>query len=1104
MMTGTEPLAIVGIGCRFPGGITDPQSFWRVVVSGTDAISEIPGDRADLAGWYDPRPATPGRIMSRRGGFLDRIDQFDAAFFEISPREAAKLDPQQRLLLETSWEALEDAGIDARALEGSRTGVFVGQWASDYEAAMFAHPAELDFFSTQGSGRYSASGRISYALGLRGPALTVDTACSSSLVAVHLACRSLREGECNLAFVAGVNVITQPNITIAYSQSRMMAPDGRCKFGDASADGYVRAEGAGVVLIKSLTRALVDGDRVYAVIRGSAVNNDGRSSGLLGRPGRLGQEEAVRAAYADAGVVPAHVGYVEAHGTGTRAGDPVELAALGAVVGEGRSPATPCLVGSVKTNFGHTEGAAGIAGLIKAALVLRHGVVPPSLHCETPNPAIPWIELPFTVPRHETPLAAVGGDARIVGVNSFGISGTNAHVVLEDSPWHAEPHERTASPRACLLPLSARTPAALAELAGAYAELLDSSRPPALQDVCASAALHRTPLEHRAVFVAESIPELVDRLRRFHEGDPTAAQAIGVASDMRQRRLAFVFPGQGSQWVGMARELLVREAAFRASIERSEAALRPLVDWSLTEQLHADRLDDIAVVQPVLLAVEIALADLWRAYGVEPAAVVGHSMGEAAAACVAGALSLEEAMAIACRRSALMRRTSGQGAMAMVELSLEEATARIGAFGGRLSVAVNNGARSTIIAGEPGALQELLASLDGEGVFCRLVKVDVASHSPQMDPLVPELVTALSALRPTYATIPIYSTVTAERTEGEALEAAYWGRNLRATVRFREAAVAMQADGIEGFIEMSPHPLLVPALQPAMALASLRREEPEQASLMASLGALFVIGHPIEWRRLYADGHARVDLPHYPWQRERFWWEPSIGLAGAPEAPGRRDHHPFLAHAFRQADGHGAHWETVLVPARFGWLADHRVGGSAVFPATAFCEAALAAGREARPETRWELRNVRFHAPLAVGEAATRVQVGLTWRAGDHALFTIHGSVASDGREDAWVLHATGDLAATSRRAARTTASGARGRVARVRPGVPGAAGPASRWVLRRRRDPGRGGEPGCPGIELHELPPTARCGAAGAGRAGDGARVPGRGDYPAGVDWPA
>ena len=466
------PVALVGIGCRYPGGIADPAGFWRFLVEGRDAIAEIPRDRIDLEHYYDATPATPGRIMTRWGGFLERLQEFDPGFFGMSPREAERLDPQQRLILETGWEALEDAGQNAAALEGSHTGIFIGQWLSDFESRLFADPEAVDFYMTTGSGRYATSGRLSYLLGLRGPSLTVDTACSSSLVAVHMAVRSLRSGESTLALAGGVNTILQPHISVAYSQSRMMAPDGRCKFGDAAGDGYVRSEGAGLIVLKRLDQAVKDGDRIYAVIRGSATNNDGRSSGSMGTPSRLGQEELLRAAYQDAGVSPGEVGYVEAHGTGTRAGDPVELGALSAVLSEGRAPGRRAFVGSVKTNFGHTEGAAGIAGLIKAALCVHHGAVPASLHCKQLNPNIPWAQIPLEIARaqHEW----VGEGPRFAGVSAFGIAGTNAHVVLEGAPARRASAVAVASSprRSSLLPLSARGPEALRALATRYAELL--------------------------------------------------------------------------------------------------------------------------------------------------------------------------------------------------------------------------------------------------------------------------------------------------------------------------------------------------------------------------------------------------------------------------------------------------------------------------------------------------------------------------------------------------------------------------------------------------------------------------------------------------------
>ena len=672
-----ERVAIVGIGCRFPGGASDAASFWRLLIERRDAIAEIPADRIDVTRFFAAAPATPGRMMTRWGGYLERIDEFDAGFFGVSPREAERMDPQQRLLLETAWEALEDAGQDIDRIDRRRAGVFVGQWISDFEARLFADPEEIDFFMTTGSGRYATSGRVSYLLGFRGPSLTIDTACSSSLAAVHLAVRSIRSGECSLALAGGVNIILQPHISIGYSQSRMMAPDGRCKFGDASGDGYVRSEAAALIVLKPLQHALADGDRIYAVIRGGAINNDGRGSGSMGTPSRAGQEELLRAAYDDARLPPGLVGYIEAHGTGTRVGDPVELGALGAVIGTARSPGSPVFVGSVKTNIGHTEGAAGIAGLIKAALALHHGVIPPSLHFREPNPAIPWSELACEIPRAATPWPAQE-HPRFAGVSAFGIAGSNGHIVLEEGVA-GTPRAAAASRATQLLPLSARSPVALRKLAERYAEHLSAGDPASLRDICWSAATRRTCLDHRAAFVAAGIEAMVEVLRSYAKDQKTAA-ADAVVHTADRPRLAFVVPGQGAQWIGMARELLDREPVFRAMLERCERAARPYADWLILEQLAAEpgsaafKLDRINVIQPVLVAIAIAYAELLRSLGVQPDAVVGHSMGEVGAAYIAGALDLDQAMHVICRRSSLMRRVSGQGAMALVELPL--ATAR--------------------------------------------------------------------------------------------------------------------------------------------------------------------------------------------------------------------------------------------------------------------------------------------------------------------------------------------------------------------------------------------------------------------------------------------
>ncbi|MEW6704988.1 MAG: type I polyketide synthase [Pseudomonadota bacterium] len=874
----SRAVAIVGIGCRFPGGADSAKAFWQLLTEGRDAIAEIPADRIELVHYFNEQPATPGRIMTRWGGFLQGIEQFDAGFFGISPREAERLDPQQRLALETAWEALEDAGQDITALRGSTAGVFIGQWLSDFEGRLFADPEAVDFFMTTGSGRYATSGRLSYLLGLQGPSLTVDTACSSSLVAVHLAVRALRDGDCELALAGGVNVILQPHITIAYSQSRMMAPDGRCKFGDAAGDGYVRSEGAGLLVLKRLDRARADGDRIYAVIRGSAVNNDGQGSGSMGTPSRAGQAALLRKAYADAGVPPQRLGYVEAHGTGTRAGDPVELGALIDVLGEDeREAGLRTRVGSVKTNIGHTEGAAGVAGLIKTALALHHGLIPPSLHCRTPNPAVDWARAPVELVRQTT---AWQGPDRLAGVSAFGIAGTNAHVVLQAAPSAAEP--ALAAPSPAPLVLSARSEEALRALAARYADAVPPQPGAAWLDLAFGAATRRAALEYRAAFAHDNAPALADALRRFAEGDPQPPIRRAAAE---RPRLAFVVPGQGAQWVGMGRELLEREPAFRSAMERCDAAAARFLDTSLVQQLRLAPqdpgygLDRIDVIQPVLVAMAIAYAELWRAWGIEPDAVVGHSMGEVGAAAIAGALSIEQAMEIVCRRSALMRRTSGQGAMALVELGMEQAQQRLRGREAQVTVAVTNSPRSSVISGDPAAVEAVMAELQREGVFCRLVKVDVASHSPQMAPLAQALQQDLAGLVPQACRVPMVSTVEARRIEGSALDGAYWARNLREPVRFYQAVNALLDDGISLFVELGPHPVLLPSIEQtaqqrritAAAVACGRREEPQQLGLRAALAELWTFGLPVDWRRGAFDGGRHVELPLYPWQRERHW-----------------------------------------------------------------------------------------------------------------------------------------------------------------------------------------------------------------------------------------
>ncbi len=1026
MSPSRDPIAIVGIGCRFPQA-DGPAAFWRLLSEGIDAVGPIPRSRFDADALYSAEPATPGKIGTRWGGFLDGIEGFDADFFGVSPREAERLDPQQRLLLETSWEALEDGGLVAEALADTQTGVFVGMWINEYEARLFRDPRAIDFHMTIGSGRYSASGRLSYAFGFRGPSLTVDTGCSASLVAVHLACQSLWSGETGLALAAGVNAILEPNITIAYSQSRMMAPDGRCKFGDARGDGYVRSEGAGVVVLKPLARAIADGDRVYATIIGSAVNNDGRSSGFLTTPGAGGQEEMLRLAYRNAGISPGRASYVEAHGTGTRAGDPVEIKAIGTVLAEGRAPGDVCRLGSVKSNIGHTEGAAGVAGLIKVALALRHRTLPPSLHYESPNPEIPWDTLPVRIQQTLEPWPLSASPA-IAGVSSFGIAGTNAHIVLQEAP---EPAARVApatgvgAPR--ILPVSARTAEALDASIRRMHEFVagEDGGITGLDDLCWTASARRTHHEHRLALVAGTRDELVAQLEAARAGDAAAGVFRGRVDAGRGGRIVFVFPGQGSQWTGMGRELLASEPAFRAALEDCDSAVRAEAGFSVIEQLLADdsssRMREIDVIQPVLFSIEVALAALWRARGFEPAAVIGHSMGEVAAACVAGALSLEDAAAVICRRSRLLRRTSGNGAMAVVELTMGEAHEALTGREDALSVAVSNSSRSTVISGDPAALEALIADLETREVFCRRVKVDVASHSPQMDPLRPDLLAALERLAPAAGSVPIYSTVLAEPVDGAGLDATYWTSNLRSPVLFSAAVQRLIADGHDTFIEMSPHPILIPALEEGIrdsgrsglaAVPSLRRDEDEQRSLMHALAMLHVAGQPIAWEKVYAAPGRHVALPSYAWQRERYWYE-TVSQMDLVSGEGTRARtseplHPMLRHRVEAADRPGARvWELTLGRFAPAYLLDHRIGGVALLGASAYIELFLAAAIDmgfARPVA---IAGLEFERPLRVpeGDAETAVQIVAIPEGPMSASVRLFSRI-----EGGWQLHASGRI----------------------------------------------------------------------------------------------
>jgi acyl transferase domain-containing protein/acyl carrier protein len=879
-----EPIAVVGMACRLPqaAGVAE---FWDLIREGRDAIVEVPRDRFDVDAYYSAQPATPGRISSRWGGFVEHIADFDAAFFGVSPREAAHLDPQQRLLLETAWEAIQDAGWVPDERTAARTGVFVGQLSGNYWDLLRGAGA-LDIYANVGTSRASQAARLCYAFDLRGPSVSVDAASSSSLVAVHLACQSLRSGESEVALAGGVNVILQPDETVTFSQADMLAADGRCKFASADADGFVRSEGVGILVLKPLSLARRDGDLVRALIHGSAVRTDGQASGALMTPAEDGQILTLRAAYAGAGLDPARVDYVEAHGTGTRIGDKVELTALTAVLGEGRPADRPLLVGSVKTNIGHTESAAGVAGLIKTVLCLEHRLIPGSLHGTVPTEAVDWAKAPITVPQRETPWPARTGPA-LAGVSSFGLSGTNAHCVVgeyvpEPTPA-AEPAAATPG-RPRLLTLSARDPRALRELATRYAtrlDALDPADPAALRDLCHSAATRRAHLRHRLTAVGNDAPQLAAKLRAFVAEE--AVTGLGSSEPLPEGppAVVFVFPGQGSQWIGMGRDLIARSSVFRETIEACAVAISAETGWSLFDVLEGRHpLEGADVIQPTIWAMEIGLAALWRSWGVHPDYVLGHSMGESAAAYVAGALTLPESAAVICRRSALALTVSGAGAMASVELTAEQAAQEISEVRDVVSIAAINSPTSTVLSGDPLVLKELVARLEARDVFGRMIQVDFASHSPQMDVLTDPLIRGLDALAPQAGTVPVYSTVLGEPIDGSTMDATYWARNLREPVGFGPAVAKLIEQGPVVFIEMSPHPILLNGIGEYLAatearghaVPSLRRDEPELATVLDALGAAHRHGVRVDWQAVEEPGARAVRLPAYPWQRKRYWF----------------------------------------------------------------------------------------------------------------------------------------------------------------------------------------------------------------------------------------
>ncbi len=1014
-----EPIAIIGMACRYPGGVRSPEELWELVASGGDAIGPFPDDRGwDLDRLVDPDGERLGTTYVDRGGFLYDAARFDPELFGISPREALAMDPQQRLLLECSWEALETAGIDPLGLRGSRTGVFTGVMSQDYGPQLHLPDEKSAGYALTGTESSVASGRVSYVLGLEGPAVSVDTACSSSLVALHLACQALRAGECDLALAGGAAVMAQPGIFVEFSRQRGLSPDGRCRaFGD-DANGTGWSEGAGVLALAPLSVALAQGHEVLAVIRGSAVNQDGASNGLTAPSGRS-QERVIAAALANAGLAPDEVDAVEAHGTGTTLGDPIEATALLSAYGQDRE--TPLRLGSLKSNIGHAQAAAGVGGVIKMVQALRHETLPPTLWADAPSSHVDWDSGAVELLTEPAPWPA-GERTRRAGVSSFGVSGTNAHVLLEQAP--ALETARSTAPAGPLpFAVSGANADALTAQADRVASHLAEHPDLDADAVAASLALGRAQLGHRAVAVADDLASATAALAGLARGEFSDDVIAGVARP--GRRPAFVFPGQGGQWEGMAVELLDASPVFAEHLRACQAALAPHVDWVLEDVLRgapdAPTLERVDVVQPALWAVMVSLARLWEAHGVAPAAVVGHSQGEIAAAHIAGALSLDDAALVVAGRSRVLTGTlSGQGGMVAVGASAERAAELVAPYDGRVSLAAVNSPTSVVVSGELDGLHDLIARCEADDVRAKLLPVDYAAHSAQIESVRDELLAQFASVTPRASAVPIYSTVTGKRLDGAAMDADYWYENLRQTVLYDTAVRALADEGFDTVVELGPHPVLTSQTletfeqagrdpETIAAIGSLRRDEGGPRRFLLSLAEAHVAGLPVDWRPLLGDA-PRAPLPTYAFQHERYWLAPRAAGGGDPSAIGQAaTGHPLLDAAIPLPDG-GTLYTGRLGLDRHPWLADHAVAGTVLLPATGFLDLALhAAGQTDTPR----IEELALQAPLVLGEGAAvalQVTVGAPGADGRREL-AVHSRAGDAG---AWTQHATATLGAAA------------------------------------------------------------------------------------------
>ena len=1015
-MKNEDPIAIVGIGCRFPGNASGPDKYWRMLCEGKDAICDIPKDRWDPRRFYDPDPEMPGKTYMKKGGFLEEpIDQFDSLAFGISPREAIEMDPQQRLLLEVTWEAFENSGIPFDQLKEETVGVFIGGFCLDQMVQQLGYfNRELIHTNTPaGLMMTILSSRISHVFDFTGPCVSMDTACSSSLVAVHNACNSLRNEECSIAVVGGVNLMLGPEFPILMSRGGFLSKHGKCMAFDARAEGYGRGEGAGIVILKPLSKALQCDDPIYATIRSTGINQDGRTSGIS-LPNSDAQEALIREVYAKGDISTNDIQYIEAHGTGTQAGDPAELRALNVVLEAGRSGGNKCWVGTVKTNIGHLEAAAGVAGIIKAALVLKHKKIPPNLHFETPNPKIPFDEICLQVPTALEVLPE-GEHTTYAAVNSFGYGGTNAHALLEVPPERKTTKAKTVEdgePDASkLILISAKSPKALTDIAGKYAYFLSAgARDISFEDFQYTLAVRRAHHNCRLACVANTKDALSAQLQAVTAGEYAQGMSMAQTNLNEPRRLVFIYTGMGPQWWGMGRELLMKEPVFRRVWHACMAHFKAISGWDLEDALGSDeatsRVAETQVAQPANFILQVALTELWKSWGIQPSAVVGHSVGEVAAAYVAGALSLEDAIRVSYVRSQLQQTCAGQGGMLAVGIPEAEAGAYLKEFK-EVSIAAINSPSAVTLSGNIEELQKIAEQLETNNVFNKFLRVEVAYHSYQMDQIREQILDRLGSIQPRRNEIPLYSTVTGVELSGENWGAEYWWKNVRQTVCFAKVMDTFCSGSDCSFLEVGPHPVLRPSIQECMlnagkdwnVFSSLKRNEAEQFQLHEALGNLYVNGFELNWAKLVAEGGRLIQLPTYVWQREKCVKESNAlrqDLLGRPGHPffNTKTDHPIPA------------WEVEINEQFFPYLKDHIVNEQVVFPGAAYIEAGLALHGAVFEKDACILEDVEFVQLLSVENKKVHL-LRLSYN-NETNEFLLHSRIKEDGQP--WQLHAKGSL----------------------------------------------------------------------------------------------